>query len=191
MANVMKWSVWTSACCLALLIGGCAKRQTGTRLVYVASPPAATMAAPQGSGTLVVEEPAPPPEPDKTPPPQTPADVEHPPPETPQPKANKPRPSPPSPEPPADVEPPPLEPANNPGQGRQQQLEKTQRDMGAHIAQLEGRHPSGAEGQTLTEAKAFLDQSKSALKEGDLQRAEKLAEKARLLITALDKGQGQ
>jgi hypothetical protein len=60
--------------------------------------------------------------------------------------------------------------------------------MDSHIAQLEGRHPSGAEGQTLTEAKAFLDQSKSALKEGDLPRAEKLAEKARLLITALEKG---
>jgi type IV secretory pathway VirB10-like protein len=189
MANVMKWSVWTSACCLALLIIGCAKRQSGTRLVYVPSPPAATTAPPEpDSGTLVIQEPAKP-EVEELPLPE-PSDVLNTPLPTP-PKGNKPRPSPPSPEPPADVEPPPLEPANNPGQGHQQQLEKTQQDMGAHIAQLEGRHPSGAEGQTLTEAKAFLDQSKSALKEGDLQRAEKLAEKARLLITALDKGQGQ
>ncbi len=187
MANVMKRSVWTSACCLALLIGGCAKRQTGTRLVYVASPPPATSAAPEpNSGTLVIEEPVTP-EPPKTPPPERPADVEHSPPETPQPKANKVRPpQSPAAEPP--VEPPPLEPANNPGQGRQRQLEKTQQDMDSHIAQLEARHPSGAEGQTLTEAKAFLDQSKSALKDGDLPRAEKLAEKARLLITALEKG---
>jgi type IV secretory pathway VirB10-like protein len=188
MANVMKGSVCTSVCCLALLTSGCPKRQTGTRLVYVASPPAATSAVPEpNSGTLVIEEPPPPPEPPKTPPPKPPADAEPSQPETPQPKANKVRPpQSPAAEPP--VEPPPLEPANNPGQGRQRQLEKTQQDMGVHITQLEARHPSGAEGQTLTEAKAFLDQSRSALNEGDLPRAEKLAEKARLLITALEKG---
>jgi type IV secretory pathway VirB10-like protein len=184
MTNVMKWSVWTSACCVVLLITGCAKRQTGTRLVYVASPPAATTAAPQDSGTLVIEEPAKP-QLEELPLPE-PSDVLNTPLPTP-PKGTKPRPSPPSPEPLADVEPPPLEPANNAGQGGQQQLEKAQQDMSAHIAQLEGRHLTGAEGQTLTEAKAFLDQSKSALNEGDLPRAEKLAEKARLLITALEK----
>jgi hypothetical protein len=189
MTNVMKWSVWTSACCLALLISGCAKRQTGTRLVYVASPPAATTAAPQDSGMLVIEEPAGPQltvlQPRK--------DLKF---------LNTPLPTPPSPRKatsvsssPADsspegslVEPPPLEPANNPGQGSRQQLEKTQHDMGSSIEQIQRRQLSDPERQTLAEAKAFLDQSKAALNEGDPQRAEKLADKARLLITALEKG---
>jgi hypothetical protein len=83
------------------------------------------------------------------------------------------------------IEVPPLEPANNPGQGRRQQLEKIQHDMGSSIQQYERNHLSGSERQTLGEAKAFLDQSKAALSEGDLPRAEKLAEKARLLIAAL------
>jgi len=182
----MHWSVWTSACCLALLMSGCAKRQGGARLVYVASPPAGTSAVPtEESGTLVIEEPATP-EPE-----QPPAALPLP---TPPPKAtqeSKPRrPSaqtgpaePVAEEPP--VEPPPLEPANSPGQGRRQQLEKTQRDVGLSIEQFQRSRLSNPERRTLAEAQAFLDQSTRALKEGDLPRAEKLAEKAGLLVTAL------
>jgi len=84
-------------------------------------------------------------------------------------------------------EPPPLEPANNPGEGRRQQLEKTQHDMGLSIEQFVHGPLSAPERRTLAEAQAFLDQSTRALKEGDLPRAEKLAEKARLLVSALER----
>jgi hypothetical protein len=60
--------------------------------------------------------------------------------------------------------------------------------MGSSIEQIQRRQLSDPERQTLAEAEAFLDQSKAALKEGDLPRAEKLADKARLLIMALEKG---
>ena len=183
----MRSSVRTSACCLALLMSGCAKRQSGARLVYVASPPAVTSAVPtQESGTLVIEEPA-------TPEPQElPAAAPLP---APAPKAapqSKPRRSstqtglaePVAEEPPVEL--PPLEPAKSPGQGRRQQLEKTQRDMRSSIEQFERSRLSNPERRTLAEAQGFLDQSTRALKEGDLPRAEKLADKARLLITALE-----
>ena len=182
----MKWWVWTLACCLALLMSGCAKRQNGVRLVYVAAPPFAT-SAPPDSGTLVIQQPV-------TPGPEElpltePAEL-----------LNTPLPIPPSQKKvnaassaPADsspeellVEPPPLEPANSPGQGRRQQLEKRQHEMDSSIKQFVASQLSNPERQTLGEAKAFLDQSKAALGEGDLPRAEKLAEKARLLIAALE-----
>jgi len=183
----MRSSVRTSACCLALLMSGCAKRQSGARLVYVASPPAVTSAAPtQESGTLVIEEPATP-EPE-----EPPAAAPLPAPEPKAPPQSKPRRSstqtglaePVAEEPPVEL--PPLEPAKNPGQGRWQQLEKTQRDMRSSIEQFERSRLSNPERRTLAEAQGFLDQSTRALKEGDLPRAEKLAEKARLLITALE-----
>ena len=184
----MKSSLWISACCIALLIGGCAKRQSATRLVYVAPPP-----APQGgaraadSGTLVIEEPTVEEEPEAdtqvneaVQPPQPAKSTS---PRTRRTGAAQPPPPEPSIEPP-----PPLEPAKNPGQGGRQQLEKVQHDMGVSIEQFERSPLSEPERQTLAEARAFLDQSTRALKEGDLPRAEKLADKARLLITALEKG---
>ena len=191
MTNGSKSSFWISACCIALLIGGCAKRQSGTRLVYIASPPAPQGGAPApDSGMLVIEEPAKPElqelEPRK--------DLE---------LLNTPlsggsskrkatSASASSAESSSEetlVEPPPpLEPANSPGHGGRQQLEKVQHDMGASIEHFERSSLSGPEKQTLAEARAFLDQSTRALKDGDLPRAEKLAAKARLLITALEKG---
>src|SRR5262245_52772709 len=110
----MKRSPWTLACCLALLVSGCAHRPSGTRLVYVASPPAANAATPEDSGTLVIEEPVTP-EPEEPPPaapaPASATDTQ------PQPRARQ---SPPPPAPPEAevplVEPPPLEPAHGAGQ---------------------------------------------------------------------------
>jgi type IV secretory pathway VirB10-like protein len=175
---------WASAFCLALLMGGCAKRQSGVRLVYVAPPPTSTPAAStEESGTLVIEAP-PPPEPEQPQPAALP-----PPASAPKAEQVKPRQSgQTSAQAPAEqqlVEPPPIEPANNPGQGQRQQLEKTQRDIGSSIEQLERSLHSNSERRTLAEARAFLDQSTRALKEGDLPLAEKLATKANLLITAL------
>jgi len=187
--NGMRRSVWTSAFCLALLISGCAKRQSGARLVYIASPPEANSAAPEpDSGTLVIEEPAKPqlevlPLPEPRPPFPT-NDYE---------QGKRRRPSgPPAPAEPAaeepPVEPPPLEPADKPGQDRRKQLEKTQQDMDVRIKQFVRSRLSGPERGTLDEARAFLNQSRAALNDGDVPRAEKLADKARLLITALEKG---
>jgi hypothetical protein len=160
------------------------------RLVYLPARPPATSPVPApDSGTLVIEEPAKP-------------ELEKLPLAEPSELLNTPLPTPPSPRKatsvsssPADsspegslVEPPPLEPANNPGQGRRQQLEKTQEDIDSSIKRFVPTRLSEPERQTLGEANAFLDQSKAALNEGDLPRAEKLADKARLLIMALEKG---
>ena len=190
MTNGMKSSLWSSACCIALLIGGCAKRQSGTRLVYVASPPAPQGGAPApDSGMLVIEEPAKPELQELEPRKDlellnTPLSGQ-----SSKRKATSASSSAESSSEQTLVEPPPpLEPANSPGQGGRQQLEKVQHDMGASIEHFERSSLSGPEKQTLAEARAFLDQSTRALKDGDLPRAEKLADKARLLITALEKG---
>jgi hypothetical protein len=190
MTNGMKWNTWTSVCCIALLISGCAKRQTGPGLVYVASPPPATSAAPeQDSGTLMIEEPATP-EPEKLPL-QEPSELLN----TPLSIPSSPKKSPSASSSPADalpeappVEPPPLEPAKNVGQADRQKIQNTQNDVFVRLAQFESTRHSDAEKQTLAQARAFLDQSKSALKDGDLPRAKSLADKALLLITALEKG---
>jgi hypothetical protein len=194
MTKVMRWSVGTSACCLALLISGCAQRQTGARLVYVASPPPATSAVPEpDSGTLVIEEPAKPelqelplegnrmPLPPSNSTPQVRKDQ----------GSTRPAPAESQPEQEPLIEPPPLEPANVAGQGGlRENIVRTQDDVTQRLTQFERSRHSEAEGKTLDEAKAFLTQSKAALGEGDLSRAKNLADKARLLITALDKGQG-
>jgi type IV secretory pathway VirB10-like protein len=189
MTNGMKSSLWTSACCIALLISGCAKRQSGTRLVYVASLPSTPSSAPEAdSGTLVIEEPETPqpvqPQP-QVPAPTSATDT--------QPEESKPRrPSPPrttaEPSPEAPLVAPPLEPAKEAGQVDRQKIQTAQNDVQVRLAQLEKTLHSDAEKQTLAQARAFWYQSKRALDEGDLPRAKNLADKAHLLITALEKG---
>jgi len=184
----MRAGPWTSACCMAVLIGGCPKRQSGPRLVYVAPPPAATSAGSAAdSGTWVIEEPAPPEETIHT--------SEAPPPTPPPPlKSPKPRPTgvaaePPSTEreEPSSVEPPPLEPADSAGGRDRQTIETTQKRLSDRLDEFEHRRPlSDAERRTLGEARAFLEQSRRALNDHDLRRAENLAHKADLLITALE-----
>ncbi len=188
----MNSGVWTSVYCMALLIGGCPKRQSGPRLVYVPAPPPATSAAPApDSGTLVIEEPVPPETeevklPNEAPPP-TPPTPTRPPrahrtgiptePTLPEPGTDE----------PSSVEPPALEPARGAGQaGLRQRIETTQQGLASRLAQFERRPLSDAERRTLAEGRAFLDQSMSAMKEGDLQRAERLVYKADLLITAFE-----
>lgn len=179
---------------MTLLIGGCPKRQSGTRLVYVPTPAAAPSArsAPD-SGTLSIEEPAPP-EPVVVQAPAPPVASQAPQTKTRSRSTGRAATStePPS-EPPADeptpIKPPALEPADGLREvGRRQKLEKTQRDLGVRVAQFENRSLSEPEVRTLTGARAFLAQSVHALNEGDLQRADNLAHKADLLITALEKG---
>lgn len=186
---------WTcsSACCLALLIGGCPKRQSGPRLVYVPTPPAASPARPaSGSGTLIIEEPV------ETQPPVTQALPAPPPAQQPTQSKTRARSTgkapasvEPSAETPADepLKPPALEPAESSGQASlRQKVEKTQGNLRLRVAQFENRSLSDAERRTLNEARSFLAQSVRALKEGDLQRADNLAHKSEVLVTALEKG---
>ena len=187
----MRLGVWTP-CCLVLLIGGCPRRQNRPRLVYVSPPPSSTsaMSEPE-SGTWVIEEPAP------AEPEVRESTVEAPPPTpSPQPRPQRQRRSgvsaePPSPESkpdePTPVEPPPLEPAiGGGGAARRTKIETTQQDVSQRVAEFERGPLSDTERRTLDEAKAFVEQSRRALNEGDLQRSENLARKAYLLVTAFE-----
>lgn len=58
--------------------------------------------------------------------------------------------------------------------------------MSQHVAEFERGPLSDTERRTLDEAKAFLEQSRRALNDGDLRRADNLSHKAYLLITAFE-----
>lgn len=177
---------------LALLLGGCPKRQTAPRLVYVTVPPQAVETAPAGpSQTLVIEEP---PLPPALRPPETPAAGAV----APRP-AHRPRradagepaaaseapPEPDAPTPTVGV------PALEPRSSREQesalrgQILGLQNDVQQQIAALEPVKLGSADRKTLDDAQTFLVQSRKALEEGDLQRSLTLARKASLLVAAL------
>jgi hypothetical protein len=181
-----------SVCGLALLIWGCQKRPTTSRVVYVpAPPPAATPTSSSDSGALVIEEPQPPEEIVEP----TPA------PETPEPKPVRRRPRPqrsdtstspaditPEPEEPASTEVPALEAREAPAQqvALRQQIVGLQQDLHRRTSQLEHRSLSAGDRKTFEDARTFLTQSEHALADGDLQRALNLAQKSSLLVSALD-----
>lgn len=182
--------------CLALLLGGCPKRQTGPNVVYVppSPPPAGAASAPtQSGGTMVVQEPAPP-EPEAKPaevtrqepvgtkpaarvrrrPAATEAPVDG---ETPTDNQDQPA---------AQV--PALEPLESPQQQnelRNKAVEITQ-SVKARIARLEQAHGANLDHNTLDGARMFLAQSQRALDDGDLQRAYNLARKASLSVDGLE-----
>jgi hypothetical protein len=175
--------------CLALIIGGCPKRQTVTRVVYTPPPPAASEPATEASsGTLLIEEPAPP-EPVAEPVPE----------ETP---APPPRPAPrrratesetaPAPEPGAEGPAPAEVPAIEPHQTSEQQNDlkrkviSLQQSIQQRIAFIEQQHSPAVDGKAMKEARAFLKQSTSALQNGNLRLAMNLAEKASLLVEAAE-----
>jgi outer membrane biosynthesis protein TonB len=175
----------SSLCALALWIGGCPKRQGPSRIVYVPAP------APQAAATtpvtqpqvLVIEEPAPPPEPEEAPPPQTP--------EEPKPQPRRPRPArrdtPTA--PPETPEPvPALGPRESTAQeaALRQQIQQLQEDVRQRLARLNEARLSPSERKTLEDARTFYAQSTRALESGDLQRALNLARKASLLVAALE-----
>jgi outer membrane biosynthesis protein TonB len=181
-----------SVCGIALLIWGCQKRPTTSRVVYVpAPPPAAAPGSSQDRGTLVIEEPQPPEEiTEPTPPAEAPE---------PKPARRRPRPArsdaapssaetPPEPEQPTSTEVPALEAREAPAQqaALRQQIVGLQQDLHRRTGQLEHRSLSAADRKTLEDARTFLTQSEHALADGDLQRALNLAQKASLLVSALD-----
>lgn len=206
---------------LAILVGGCPKRQTVPRVVYVQPPPAANagVASNQGTGistapkagagsnqadtaagpteALVIEEPPapPPPEPVTVPAPQSTAPIAAAPKRRPHPReethetedqtepANSAAPANPG-------EVPSLEPRSDAGQeeGLQNQLQTKEDDIKRRIAEL-GKNAdlSTTELRTLKDATSFWSQSLAALREHDLLRAQELAQKASLLLAALER----
>ncbi len=181
----------TSVCSLALLIGGCPKRQTTTRIVYFPLPtPDTAKPSGQAVGALVIEEPVPPPpRPQETaqpaPPARSPAHRPRP--------ATKPgtdtpeeTPEPPAPEPPAAV--PALEPRETPQHESElrRELQEVQRRAQDRIARLSATRLSTSGRRIIEDARTFLAQSGKALEEGDLPRALTLARKASLLVSAMD-----
>jgi len=200
---------------LALLIGGCPKRQTVPRVVYVQAPPAsaaaearqpggtntlpkAANASPQASSAgaateaLVIEEPPPPPPPEpvaaQTPPPATPVV------QTPR-RRTRPRTEPhdtdeqgeavDSAAAPSLGEAPSLEPQSDMGQN---QLQAKVDEIKRRITELEKNSDlSTTEKRTLTDARSFWSQSVAALRDRDRLRAQELAQKASMLLAALEK----
>lgn len=176
---------------LALFIGGCPKRQTSPRIVYIPTPPPAAKQAPaQSAPTMVIEEPAPP-EPAPAPPPEisTPKETQHP-------LRHVHRTEPPAaaPEnPPETVEQPaPQVPSLEPRESSvkeaslRRQIQGLQDDVRQRIAKLSRAGLSGVDRKTLDDARTFFAQSTQALNEADLQRALTLARKASLLVLALE-----
>jgi len=177
---------------LALFIWGCPKRQPPPQVVYVPSPPvAATVeASAEPPETLVIEEPIAEEEPKAVSPESEAA--------TPQPSPPRRRPvrtapagpaeaavelaAPPAPEVPA------LQPRESPAQGAalRQQIVGLQQQVRQRIGRLDSRQLSPTDRKTLDDAGGFLDQSDKALEEGDLQRANTLARKASLLVSAVE-----
>jgi hypothetical protein len=186
-------------CSLALLIGGCPKRQASPRIVYVPpSPPRAAMQAPgpESPPLMVIEEP-PPPEPAvATPKPgtQTPTDTDT---DT-APKSHRTQhrsqlPPAPGSAPETDEEPSPPLPSLAPQESSSEQATQRreilglQDDVQKRIAKLGAADLSAVNRKTLEDAKGFIAQSTQALNEADLQRALMLARKASLLVSALEK----
>lgn len=181
-------------CSLALLIGGCPKRQASPRIVYVPSPPPEAMQAPspENPPVMVIEEP-PPPEPVViTPLPETPAPKEAAPQRH---RVQHREQTPPAPEsaPETDEEPSPPLPSLAPRESSSEQatqrreIQGLQDDVQKRIAKLSAADLSAVDRKTLEDAKAFIAQSTQALNEADLQRALMLARKASLLVSALEK----
>lgn len=189
----MKRVALSSVCAMALLLGGCPKRQTPPRLIYISSPPPTVSPAPaEKPETLVIEEAAPP-EPAEV----TRAEEASPPAAAPTPHTLHPLRT----EPPASAQSAPtstgppaadlpaLEPSNSPEQQLvlRNQVQALQENIRKRAAQLDHASLSTAARKTLDEARTFLAQSEDALKDGDLLRSRNLADKASLLVAALER----
>jgi hypothetical protein len=183
----------------ALLVGGCPKRQTEPRVVYVQPPPAVAAPASAKAASsvppqiLTIEAPPPAPQPAAPPataststtvptqpvtrrPPRSRAD------------SRAPEEEPPSPDtpPPADAaQAPPLEPAGS--AVSEAEIASSQHSVQRRIDSLKSTYYSTpADRQILDDARAFVNQSEQALKEHNLLKAQELVEKSSLLLDALE-----
>ncbi|MCJ7502835.1 MAG: hypothetical protein MUP80_07230, partial [Acidobacteriia bacterium] len=89
---------------------------------------------------------------------------------------------------PPTAEVPALEPRESPGQQAtlRQEILSLQERLRRRIVQLERGKLTGATRRILDDARTFLAQSEKALGDDDLQRARNLANKAALLVSALE-----
>jgi hypothetical protein len=184
----------SSLCALLLWIGGCPKRQEPRSIVvYVPAqaPAAAPLAAKQE--VLVLEEPAPPPEPEpaETSPPQTQEPTTHH--HTRRPTHTEPPAEPDDASTPETPETPPAEvPALAPRESSAQETEvknqydKLEQDISQRLTRFNGAKLSTNDQKTLDDARTFFAQATHAKASGDLPRALNLARKASLLLAALE-----
>ncbi len=178
---------------MALLIGGCPKRQTARRIIYVPSPPPATRSAAEPvTETVVIEEPPPAVQPPEVAPeePRAP-NPEHEPRRTIKSTPGAAESAPESGEPPPSGEIPALEPRETPQQesALRRQVVGLQNDVQQQITQLERARLASGDRKILEDARTFLGQSSKALEQGDLHRSLNLARKASLLVGALNHAQ--
>ncbi len=167
---------------LALLFGGCPKRQTTPRIVYIPAPPA-TVKAPTTTATLVIREPQQPSPPAAVPvsKPVSPAPARRPPIRRPKPSASPPQ---------IEHTPvPELEPRESPAlqKALRSNILRMQREVQGAINRLYRSGLPESELDTLGGAQVFLAQSIRALQDNDLQRALNLVRKAQLLVQALER----
>jgi hypothetical protein len=180
---------------LALLIGGCPKRQTTPRVVYVqpapsVSPSASNTAAPSTPETLIIQEPASPPAAEPAPSvvatlPAQKSQAD---------KVTKPRLPPRESEEkstvdtvqPAEASEPTVQLQPSGSDVGEAELDKRLEQMAAELSDLEHRtNLSQDQLRTIEDAGTFRKQSIEALHQHDLLRAKQLAEKAQLLIEAV------
>jgi hypothetical protein len=172
--------------CLALVIGGCPKRQTVTRVIYTPAPPGVGSPTSETSaGTLLIQEPAAP-EPVAEPIPEaTPEPPPKPPPRRRTTETTAPAAEPETPEP---VAVPALEPHETPAQQSdlKRQVITLEQNVQQRIAVIEQKHSPSIDGKALGEARAFLNRSREELKKGNLHLALNFAQKASLLADAAE-----
>lgn len=190
----MKLHAYLPICAAALLLGGCPKRNTAPRLVYVSAPPPKIESqAGQAAETIVIEQPASE-EPETQPAENTATTAES----TPKRSVRRRRAirsdataeaeDDAEPASPAPAEVPVLEPRES-----SQRLATLRRDLTAsqestrkRLAQLEHAPLGQGDRRTLDDARAFLAQSEREFERGELTRAMNLARKAALLVSAIE-----
>ena len=183
-------------CAVTLLLCGCPKRQTVSRLVYVPSPPRASeQTTAQTTETIVIEEPTASEPEAKTPETAGPGQESAP-------KRTVRRRRPTRPDAPAEAEADqpagftPATPAGVPALEPRGILEKqaqlrreiltTQEDTQKRMTQLGRVQLAAGDRKTLDDARAFLVQAARELEKGELMRSMNLARKAALLVSAVE-----
>ncbi len=163
---------------------GCPKRQSTVRLAYVPAPPAPS---PAGQGRVwVIQQPAPPQPAVSHPAPKPVRKVEVKPPVTHPHVVHKTEPE----AAPADTEPAPqLEPLGSEQQQNRMRyrIQGLQRGIERRIDSLIQRRLSDVDRKAVSDARVFLSQSREAMEAGDLTESLNLAEKADLLVSAVEK----
>ncbi len=168
-----------------MIFGGCPKRQTGPRIVYIPTPPPAASPS-ESTQAMVIQAPAPSVPAEVTPEPLPPAASVP----APQKQVHYRRPQVKGPaQEPVDI--PALQPGLSPNQetALRDQVVKLQQGIENRISRLSREWLSSGQRSTLEGARGFLQQSERALQESDLKRAFNLAHKADLLVNSLEQSQ--